>query len=112
MVGNKTSLLLDQDQQIDRLRTEQSPKAKRRKSKYDITMLSSNGPVHLLNVNRGSLGMSHRSVNKRVRNTRDVLNVKDFKTDEKLNSYKSPSQKLVRVTSAVGKRSLSALKNR
>jgi len=69
-------------------------------------MINSNGPVHLLKVNRDSLSMSHRSVSKNVRNTRDVLNVKDYKTYEKFNSYESPSQKDIRVTSAVGKRAL------
>ena len=55
-------------------------------------MVNTSGPVALLNINRDSLAKSHRGVNKKIKNTRDVLGVKDFNSDSKFETYESPAK--------------------
>ena len=86
-------------------------KVKRKKQSQPAgSLVNTNGPVALLGINRDESSMSHRAVNKKVRNTRDVLNVRDYKTADKFEQYLSPSSKPMRVTSATAKRNVSALK--
>ena len=72
-------------------------------------MVNTNGPVALLGINRDSLSRSHRSVRKNVRNTRDILKVGEV--NDKFDKYESPAQKPVRITSAMSKRSITALRD-
>ena len=59
---------------------------------------------------KDNLANSHRQVNKKVKNARDVLKVADFKSEQKFEQYKSPASQKVRVTSAAAKRSVSELR--
>ena len=62
------------------------------------------------NGGKDSLANSHRQVNKNVKNARDVLKVADFKSEQKFEHYTSPASQKVRVTSAVGKKAISELR--
>ena len=75
-------------------------------------MVKTNSPraQALIGLNRDSLSNSHRNMNKKIRNARDVLNVSDFKSETKFVKYQSPASKKTRVTSSKGKRALSALR--
>lgn len=57
-----------------------------------------------------TLANSHRQVNKKVKNARDILKVADYKSELKFEQYKSPASQKVRVTSAAAKRSVSELR--
>ena len=70
------------------------------------------GPTALIGVNRDMLANSHRSINKKVKNGRDVLKVADFKSEQKFEQYKSPASKKLRITSAAAKRTVSELRER
>ena len=81
--------------------------------KQVTTMSSAKGPIHILNINRDPLSRSHRSVNLKVKNTRDILKVADYKLNEKLGEqYASPSKQNARVTSARSKRAISAIRQK
>lgn len=86
------------------------PRSGRRRSRQVATVMNTNGPVALLGINRDSLSRSHRSVNLKVRNARDVLKVSEVAKGLNFDQYQSPATKPVRVTSAVGKRAISALR--
>lgn len=75
-------------------------------------MIRTNSPKAkaLLGLNRDALSNSHRYMNKKIRNARDVLKVADFKSEQKFVKYQSPATKKTRVTSSKGKRALSALR--
>ena len=45
-----------------------------------------------------------------MKNARDVLKVADFKSEQKFEHYTSPASQKVRVTSAVGQRAISELR--
>lgn len=76
----------NENEPVAELRT--SPGINQRKQ---ISMANAHGPVALLSINRDSLSQSHRHVNKKVRNTRDVLKVGDFVNEKKFENYESPA---------------------
>ena len=68
------------------------PKSGRRRSRQVATVMNTNGPVALLGINRDSLSRSHRSVNLKVRNARDVLKVSEVAKGLNFDQYQSPAQ--------------------
>ena len=98
-----------------RFNTENSPSngftaVQRKRSRQHAVSLVKTGPLLTGNGGKDSLANSHRQANKNVKNARDVLKVADFKSEQKFEHYMSPASQQVRVTSAVGKRAISELR--
>ena len=75
-------------------------------------MHSAKGPVLSGNVNRDGISRSHRSINAKVMNSRDVLKVGNVSNLTKFDHYQSPALKKIRITSANSQRSISAARKR
>ncbi len=119
MGQDQMSVVLNTEPHFDKdnNRSYQSPPAimkNNRKSRQVVTMQNTNsGPVAILNINRDNLSLSHRQVNNKIKNARDVLRVGNPNLQaDRYEKYESPANKTIRVTSAVGKRTASAARLR
>ena len=64
---------------------------------------NSNSQVALLPINRDALSQSHRNINKKVKNARDVFKIQDYNLEQKFQKYESAAaSRPSRMNSSIG----------